>query len=53
MDLQLTGKQALVTGSAAGIGFAIAKRLAHEGASVIVSGRTQERVDGGVVRAVF
>ncbi len=50
MDLQLTGKQALVTGSTAGIGFAIAKRLAHEGASVIVNGRTQERVDAAVAK---
>jgi NAD(P)-dependent dehydrogenase (short-subunit alcohol dehydrogenase family) len=45
MDLQLKGKRALVTGSTAGIGFAIAEALAHEGASVIVNGRTQVRVD--------
>jgi NAD(P)-dependent dehydrogenase (short-subunit alcohol dehydrogenase family) len=45
MDLQLNGKTALVTGSTAGIGLAIAQRLAHEGASVIVNGRTQERVE--------
>jgi NAD(P)-dependent dehydrogenase (short-subunit alcohol dehydrogenase family) len=45
MDLQLTGKTALVTGSTAGIGFAIAQSLAREGASVIVNGRTQARVD--------
>jgi NAD(P)-dependent dehydrogenase (short-subunit alcohol dehydrogenase family) len=44
MDLQLKGKQALVTGSTAGIGFAIAKLLAAEGARVIVNGRTEERV---------
>jgi NAD(P)-dependent dehydrogenase (short-subunit alcohol dehydrogenase family) len=44
MDLQLNGKRALVTGSTAGIGFAIAKRLAAEGAAVIVNGRTDERV---------
>jgi NAD(P)-dependent dehydrogenase (short-subunit alcohol dehydrogenase family) len=43
MDLQLTGKLALVTGSTAGIGFAIAKGLAGEGARVIVNGRTEER----------
>jgi len=45
MDLQLKGKRALVTGSTAGIGFAIAEALANEGASVIVNGRTQKRVD--------
>lgn len=44
MDLQLTGKTALVTGSTAGIGFAIAKLLAAEGASVVVNGRTGTRV---------
>jgi NAD(P)-dependent dehydrogenase (short-subunit alcohol dehydrogenase family) len=44
MDLDLKGKIALVTGSTAGIGFAIAKRLASEGAEVIVNGRTDERV---------
>src|SRR5258708_34966875 len=45
MDLQLKGKTALVTGSTAGIGFATAEALAREGATVIVNGRTQERVD--------
>ena len=45
MDLQLKGKRALVTGSTAGIGFAIARALAHEGAAVIVNGRTQAAVD--------
>jgi NAD(P)-dependent dehydrogenase (short-subunit alcohol dehydrogenase family) len=37
MDLGLKGKIALVTGSTAGIGFAIAKALAQEGASVYVN----------------
>lgn len=45
MDLGLKGKRALVTGSTAGIGLAIAKSLAAEGAMVYVNGRTQERVD--------
>jgi NAD(P)-dependent dehydrogenase (short-subunit alcohol dehydrogenase family) len=45
MDLELKGKSALVTGSTAGIGLAIATLLAKEGADVIVNGRTQERVD--------
>lgn len=35
----------MVTGSTAGIGFAIAEALANEGASVVVNGRTQKRVD--------
>jgi NAD(P)-dependent dehydrogenase (short-subunit alcohol dehydrogenase family) len=45
MDLGLTGKRALITGSTAGIGFATAEALAREGAHVIVNGRTQRRVD--------
>jgi NAD(P)-dependent dehydrogenase (short-subunit alcohol dehydrogenase family) len=45
MDLQLKGKRALVSGSTAGIGLAIASGLAREGASVIVNGRSQGRVD--------
>ncbi len=44
MDLQLNGKTALVTGSTAGIGLAIAEVLTKEGAAVIVNGRTEERV---------
>src|SRR5438094_1805111 len=48
MNLQLEGKTALVTGSTAGIGLAIATALAKEGAAVIINGRTQERVDKAV-----
>jgi len=48
VDLRLTDKIALVTGSTAGIGFAIAKSLANEGAHVYVNGRTQQRVDAAV-----
>jgi NAD(P)-dependent dehydrogenase (short-subunit alcohol dehydrogenase family) len=48
MNLQLDGKTALVTGSTAGIGLAIASALVAEGASVIVNGRTQERVDSAM-----
>src|SRR5260221_8637803 len=44
MDFGLKGKTAVVTGSTAGIGFAIAKALAAEGARVIVNGRTEARV---------
>src|SRR5256886_16183550 len=44
MNLQLENKLALVSGSTAGIGLAIAKALAAEGARVIVNGRTEARV---------
>src|SRR5262245_6487759 len=50
MDLGLAGKHALVTGSTAGIGFAIAKGLAAEGARVVVTGRTQATVDAALKR---
>ena len=45
MDLQLKGKLALVTGSTAGIGLAIATTLAREGARVIINGRSKASVD--------
>ena len=51
MNLQLEGKTALVTGSTAGIGLAIATTLASEGSAVIVNGRTQQRVDNAVRKA--
>src|SRR5881396_3953085 len=44
MNLQLENKLALVSGSTAGIGFAIAKALAAEGARVIINGRSETRV---------
>jgi NAD(P)-dependent dehydrogenase (short-subunit alcohol dehydrogenase family) len=43
MDLQLTGKTALITGSSKGIGEAIARTLAREGATIIVHGRDEAR----------
>jgi NAD(P)-dependent dehydrogenase (short-subunit alcohol dehydrogenase family) len=46
----MEGKRALVSGSTAGIGFAIAEALANEGASVIVNGRTQKRVDEALAK---
>src|SRR5580704_14712046 len=48
MDLQLEGKKVLVTGSTAGIGFATARALAAEAASVVINGRGQTRVDAAI-----
>jgi NAD(P)-dependent dehydrogenase (short-subunit alcohol dehydrogenase family) len=48
MKIDLTGKTALVTGSTAGIGLAIAKGLAGSGARVIVNGRKPETVDRAI-----
>lgn len=48
MNLDLTGKTALVTGSTAGIGLATATGLAQCGAEVWVNGRTRERVDHAI-----
>jgi NAD(P)-dependent dehydrogenase (short-subunit alcohol dehydrogenase family) len=50
VDLQLNAKRALVTGSTAGIGFAIASALAAENAQVVLNGRTQARVDEALHR---
>jgi 3-oxoacyl-[acyl-carrier protein] reductase len=45
MDLKLTGRRVLVTGSSSGIGEAIVRRLAEEGALVVVHGRNRERAE--------
>lgn len=50
MDLKLSGKIALVSGSTGGIGLAIVTTLAEEGATVIINGRTQERVNNAIDR---
>ena len=51
MDLRLTGKRALVTGSSSGIGEAIVKQLAAEGVAVVVHGRDEGRASA-VVEAI-
>ena len=48
MNLELDGKRAFVTGSTAGIGYAIAQALAQEGANVMVNGRREERVEQAI-----
>lgn len=48
MDLKLKGKTALVTGATAGIGLEIARALAGEGAKVIITGRSQQKLDTAI-----
>lgn len=48
MNINLTGKTAIVTGSTDGIGLAIATGLAQAGASVVITGRTQDRIDAAL-----
>jgi NAD(P)-dependent dehydrogenase (short-subunit alcohol dehydrogenase family) len=50
MNIDLSGKSALVTGSTGGIGFAIARGLARAGAAVALNGRKQAAVDQAVAR---
>lgn len=50
MDLRISGKTAVVSGSTAGIGFAIASELAREGARVVINGRLQDSVDAALDR---
>jgi NAD(P)-dependent dehydrogenase (short-subunit alcohol dehydrogenase family) len=48
MDMQLNGKRALVTGATAGIGLEIARKLAAEGARVVITGRDRAKLDAAV-----
>lgn len=48
MDLKIKGKTAFISGSTAGIGFAIAKRLLEEGVHVIINGRTKASIDKAI-----
>ncbi|MBV8634119.1 MAG: SDR family oxidoreductase [Burkholderiaceae bacterium] len=50
MNIDLTGKHAVVSGSTAGIGYAIARGLAAAGATVVVNGRTPARVEAAVAQ---
>jgi NAD(P)-dependent dehydrogenase (short-subunit alcohol dehydrogenase family) len=50
MEITLTGKKAIISGSTTGIGYAIAKGLAESGASVLVNGRNEKRVTVAVER---
>lgn len=50
MDMQLTDRRALITGSTSGIGYSIARSLAAEGAQVTLTGRTQARVDAALAK---
>lgn len=48
MDLQLNNKRAFISGSTQGIGYDIAKSLLEEGASVVINGRSQDKLDRAV-----
>jgi len=50
MKIDLSGTTALVTGSTGGIGFAIAKGLAESGSTVLINGRTAEKVTAAIRR---
>jgi len=50
VDLKLKGKRAFVSGSTAGIGFAVARDLAREGAEVVINGRTDAKASDAIER---
>ena len=53
MKIDLSGRRAVISGSTAGIGFAIAKGLAEAGAAVVINGRGESAVKDAVKRARF
>src|SRR4029453_7351376 len=52
MQIDLNGKRAVVTGSTAGIGFAIARGLAETGAAVVINGRSEQSTEAARKRLV-
>ena len=50
MDLKLSDKTAFISGSTSGIGFAVAKGLLQEGASVVLNGRTQDGINKAIAK---
>ena len=50
MNIELSGKKAVVSGSTAGIGFAVASGLACSGADVVINGRTEKSVQAAIAR---
>ncbi len=50
MKIELSGKTAIVTGSTAGIGLAIAQGLAQAGAQVVVNGRSRDKVEAAIAK---
>ncbi|MBX5212266.1 SDR family NAD(P)-dependent oxidoreductase [Rhizobium sp. NZLR11] len=50
MQIDLTGKTALITGSTEGIGYAIASQLATAGADVVINGRSEEKTAKAAAR---
>jgi len=50
MQIDLTGKRALVTGSTEGIGYAIARQLSRAGADVVVNGRSEDKTAKAAAR---
>ena len=50
VDLKIAGRRALVTGSTAGIGYAIAEGLAREGAQVVLNGRQADSIESAIAR---
>src|SRR5262245_23232262 len=52
MQIDLSGKRAIVTGSTAGIGFAVAAGLADSGATVVINGRSEKSSEAAKARLI-